>query len=439
MKYRGYRAVLAGLVLLLVLPALALAQEYAVITGARLNLREYASTSSRSLGSYPAGYRVIINGSPVNGWYPVTTMDGQKGYMAGNYLRFEGGGGGYGTHATVRYAQGGYVNLRSGPSLDYSVVTRVTSGTSITILDDSYEWNYVELSNGTKGYMHDSLIDRGGGGGGGGGSTAVVKTRYGGKVNVRSGPSFHSGSLGSLRTGTRVQVLHKEGAWWKISGGGLTGYMYSTYLTGGGGGGSQPMPRVSQTAYVHNPRSTQVLNLRTRPSQFSRSIGQYRNGTQVRVVGSSGDWCEVYVGTKHGYMMTRYLRFTDSPAPAPGPVYVPDSVGTGETGTAPRSVTQPQTQPEIQPQVLNPQPQTKKSPEVIQPASRTSVQMAVLVAKGSAESVEVYLEATCASLKTSYAAGTMVRILAPGDTSSMVLIDNSVVGYVKNENLQNVK
>ena len=392
MKNRGCRAVLAVLVLLLVLPVLAVAQEYAVITGARLNLREYASTSSRSLGSYPVGSWVIINGSPVNGWYPVTTTDGKKGYMAGNYLRFEGGGGSFGTHATVRYAQGGYVNLRSGPSLDYSVVTRVSSGSSITILDDSYEWNYVELKNGTKGYMHDSLIDRGGGGGGGG-STAVVTTRYGGKVNVRSGPSFRNGSLGSLRTGTRVQVLHKDGAWWKISGGGLVGYMYSTYLTGGGGGGggSQPVPKVSQTAYVSNPRSTQVLNLRARPSQSSRSIGQYRNGTQVRVVGSSGDWCEVYVGTRHGYMMTRY------------------------------------------------QPQTKKSPEVIQPASRTSVQMAVLVAKDSSESIGVYLEATCASLKTSYAAGTMVRILAPGETSSMVLIDNSVVGYVKNENLQNVK
>ncbi len=433
MKNRGCRAVLAVLVLLLVLPVLAVAQEYAVITGARLNLREYASTSSRSLGSYPVGSWVIINGSPVNGWYPVTTTDGKKGYMAGNYLRFEGGGGSFGTHATVRYAQGGYVNLRSGPSLDYSVVTRVSSGSSITILDDSYEWNYVELKNGTKGYMHDSLIDRGGGGGGGG-STAVVTTRYGGKVNVRSGPSFRNGSLGSLRTGTRVQVLHKDGAWWKISGGGLVGYMYSTYLTGGGGGGggSQPVPKVSQTAYVSNPRSTQVLNLRARPSQSSRSIGQYRNGTQVRVVGSSGDWCEVYVGTRHGYMMTRYLRFTsDRPVPVPGPVYVPDGLGTGGMGTV------PQPQPQTQPQVLNPQPQP--SPEVIKPASSTSVQMAVLVAKDSSESIGVYLEATCASLKTSYAAGTMVRILAPGETSSMVLIDNSVVGYVKNENLQNVK
>ena len=104
-----------------------------------------------------------------------------------------------GASARWPYANGGYVNLRRGPSLDYAVVTRVTSGTTISILDASYEWNYVSATvNGATytGDMHDSLIIKST-------TTATVSTRNGGKVNVRRGPSSAYGSIGSLKSGTR--------------------------------------------------------------------------------------------------------------------------------------------------------------------------------------------------------------------------------------------
>ena len=41
---------LAALTLLLTLPALALAADFAVVRGGRLNLRQYPSSSSQSLG-----------------------------------------------------------------------------------------------------------------------------------------------------------------------------------------------------------------------------------------------------------------------------------------------------------------------------------------------------------------------------------------------------
>ena len=174
--------------LLVLLPVMALAADLAVVRGGRLNLREYASTSSRSLGLYSTGSWVRIEGQAINGWWPVRTMDGKTGYMAGNYLTFAATG----NTGVVRYANGGYVNLRRGPSLDYQIITRVTSGTTVTILNDSYEWNYISAptANGTyTGYMHDSFIDKGT-------STATVTTRYGGKVNVRPGPSSSYNSIG---------------------------------------------------------------------------------------------------------------------------------------------------------------------------------------------------------------------------------------------------
>ena len=280
---------LAALTLLLTLPALALAADFAVVRGGRLNLRQYPSSSSQSLGKYDSGSWVDVQGQGASGWYAVRTMDGKTGYMAGNYLTFAQSG----SIGTVAYANGGYVNLRRGPSLDYAVVTRVTSGTTISILDASYGATYT-------GYMHDSLIIKST-------TTATVSTRNGGKVNVRRGPSSAYGSIGSLKSGTRVTVLLKGNGWYQITGGGLTGFMSAGYLSNMGttGGGSGTV--TTRTAYVNNPRSTQVLYLRETPSQRARALGQYKNGTQVKVVSYGATWCEVYVGTRHGYMMTRYL------------------------------------------------------------------------------------------------------------------------------------
>ena len=316
---------LAALTLLLaLLPAMALAAEFAVVRGGRLNLREYPSSSSRSLGKYDTGTWIRVDSSAGDGWYAVRTLEGRRGYMQGNYLNFGASAG----SATVRYANGGYVNLRSGPSLDYSVVMRVTSGTTITIMDDSYEWNYVRVDVGggsTYGYMHDSLISREV-------ATATVSTRNGGRVNVRSGPSASYASLGTLSTGTRVSVLLKGNGWYRIAANGIEGYMSTQYLSGGSSGSGSTT--TSLVAYVNNPRSTQVLNLRETPSQSARSIGQYRNGTRVKVVSKGATWCEVYVGTRHGYMMTRYLSFDGSytepsypsypsyPSVTPTPVYI---------------------------------------------------------------------------------------------------------------------
>ena len=252
---------------------MALAADFAVVRGGWLNLRQYASKTSRSLGKYDSGSWVTVQGQSTSGWYPVRTMDGKTGYMAGNYLTFAQNG----SIGTVAYANGGYVNLRQGPSLDSAVVTRVTSGmTPVYILDASYEWNYVSVNVGGAtytGYMHDSLIIKST-------TTATVSTRNGGKVNVRRGPSSSYGSIGSLKSGTRVTVLLKGNGWCQIMGGGLTGFMATRYLSNMGttnsGSNSNSGTVSTRTAYVNNPKSTQVLYLRESPSQSAKALEPVR-------------------------------------------------------------------------------------------------------------------------------------------------------------------
>ena len=141
----------AVLLLLALLPALALADRFAVVKGGRLNLRQYPSTSSYSLGKYDTG-TWVFTGSESDGWYSVKTMDGKRGYMSARYLDF----GRYSDSATVKYANGGYVNLRSGPSTDAGIIMRVTSGSTFYMQGSYGDWRYGYVySGGTPvyGYM----------------------------------------------------------------------------------------------------------------------------------------------------------------------------------------------------------------------------------------------------------------------------------------------
>lgn len=410
---RKTNKLLAALTLLLTLPALALAADFAVVRGGRLNLRQYPSSSSQSLGKYDSGSWVDVQGQSASGWYAVRTMDGKTGYMAGNYLTFAQSG----SIGTVAYANGGYVNLRRGPSLDYAVVTRVTSGTTISILDASYEWNYVSATvNGATytGYMHDSLIIKST-------TTATVSTRNGGKVNVRRGPSSAYGSIGSLKSGTRVTVLLKGNGWYQITGGGLTGFMSAGYLSNMGttGGGSGTV--TTRTAYVNNPRSTQVLYLRETPSQRARALGQYKNGTQVKVVSYGATWCEVYVGTRHGYMMTRYLSFNSHyVTPTPEVIYV--------TPAPTQQIVYVTPTPTPLVQYITPKPAVPGAPE-----SGTTITLAA--AYGSASNtINVYYDQGMTSVRATYTGGKQATLLKYDTNVCMILVDG-VVAYVSTWNV----
>ena len=421
------RTAFAALLLALLLPCMALASEYAIVTNGKLNLRERASASSPSLGRYNGGTWIRLEGPPTGSWYPVTAPDGKRGYMSGNYLTFASSS----SKATVRYASGGYVNLRSSPSQYASVVAELASGTSLTILNTLQDWYYVtatQYGQSCVGYIMSSLVNVGN-------STAVVVTRNGGKVNVRSGPSFSYGTIGSLATGTQVNVLLKGTGWYWISGGGVTGFMSTSYLSDGGGYRPAPAPAPvptaapkpysgGTTAWVNNPLSTQVLNLREYASQTSRSLAQYHNGKQVLVVNYGATWCQVYVDGIYGYMMTRYLRFGGvKPTAEPYVPYVPPYPGyvTAKPTATPT--------PNYYPELITPKPKPAD------PAAPTAGQDVSLVpAAGGGSAINVYNDAKLTNLKATYTSNQAAKMLQYGDYVCMVLV-NGGVGYVSTANV----
>jgi len=420
---------LAVLALLMLLPAFALADRFAVVKGGRLNLREYPSTSSYSLGKYETGTWVIASDAS-SGWCQVRTLSGKSGYMSANYLDF----GGYNGGSTVKYASGGYVNLRSGPSTESGVVMRVTSGSTFYMQANYGGWCYGYVyANGQAvyGYMYETFLSSGS-------TTAVVTTRNGGQVNVRSGPSSSYSSIGRLASGTQVRVLLKGNGWYMISANGMEGFMSTQYLSGTGSTVGSNTGTTSMTAYVNNPKSTQVLNLREYPSQSARSIGQYRNGTKVKVVKRDSTWCEVYVGTRHGYMMTRYLSFDGNYIPPqynyPSynyPVYTqpPTIIYATPTPLVQYITPKPAATPTPLIQFITPKPNYGSSSEL---KAGETITLAT-AAGGSSNMITVYDE-TMTQVRGSYPSGTQAMLLRYGPSSCMIYVGGGVA-YVSTWNV----
>ena len=419
---KNFTRTLALCLLLALLPALALADRFAVVKGGRLNLRQYPSTNSYSLGKYDTGTWVIA-GSESGGWCEVKTLNGKRGYMSANYLDF----GSYNGGVTVKYASGGYVNLRSGPSTDTSVVYRVPSGSTFHLQGNYGGWCYGHVNIGSQqlyGYMYETFLDSGA-------TTAVVTTQNGGKVNVRSGPDSSYSSIGKLASGTQVSVLLKGNGWYLISGGGYEGYMSTKYLSGTGStlGSNTGTTTTSQTAWVNNPKATQVLNLRETPSQSARSIGQYRNGTKVKVVSRGSTWCEVYVGTRHGYMMTRYLSFDGHYIQPSYPNYTyPDYTYPLYTQPPYFATIAPTATPA--PVIVTPIPPMK-----VPTPPKAGDTITLAIASGSSSTlITVYHDAAMTQPKASYAHGKQVMMLQYGTNSCMIYVDGGVA-YVSTWNV----
>ena len=74
------------------------------------------------------------------------------------------------------------------------------------------------------------------------------------------------------------------------------------------------------------------LRMREDPSQRSRIVGSFENGTEVRILEVGEEWVKVQVGDKTGYMMVQFLE-GDVETAAAAETTGTESTGTESTGT----------------------------------------------------------------------------------------------------------
>lgn len=233
-------AMILTIALLLSIAAIPAAQadSYATakVKGGWLRLRAAASFSAETISAYDTGTTVTILGGSGD-WYYVSTPDGRLGYMHSDFLTITGSITGgqleQNTTAYVTSANGLAVRLRTGPSVQYSVIASYAVGTRATILIAGEEWCKVSI-NGRTGYMMTEFLTTmpvSNPGSSTSSYTAYVTSANGLGVRMRSGAGTAYPTLATYSVGTQLTVLEYGRNWCKIRVGSLTGYMMTEFIT----------------------------------------------------------------------------------------------------------------------------------------------------------------------------------------------------------------
>ncbi len=124
------------------------------------NVRQLASTVSAVVTQVRRDERLTelaTNGT----WSKVKLGDGKTGYILGELLTtLEPAPSGFKKTTDTVYVNTGYMNVRSQPNTNCSIVTVVRFGDKLKRLAVGADWSFVEISAGVRGYASNDLIVR---------------------------------------------------------------------------------------------------------------------------------------------------------------------------------------------------------------------------------------------------------------------------------------
>lgn len=118
------------------------------VTTVNLNLRTGPGTSYSIILTIPKGSTVSVL-STSNGWFKVTYKD-TTGYVYSAYLASPTG---------TRYYTTAALNLRTGPSTNYSIILTMPKGAAVTVYSISNGWAKLSYS-GTNGYASTTYLSK---------------------------------------------------------------------------------------------------------------------------------------------------------------------------------------------------------------------------------------------------------------------------------------
>ena len=124
-------------------------------------------------------------------------------------------------------------------------------------------------------------------------------------VNLRSGPSTEANVIRTVDTGSAVEMLNHDPAYWsRVRINGTTGYIRSDFLAISTGNGPASL------------RTTVGVNLRSNPSTEADVLRTVNYGTVVEVLTHNPDgWSNVRINGTTGYIRSDFLAWTGN-APA---------------------------------------------------------------------------------------------------------------------------
>lgn len=114
------------------------------------------------------------------------------------------------------------LNVRNTFSSTATVISKVSSGQEVTVVETKDGWYKIKLDNGKEGWISSSYAQLK--------NNTLSGVVDADKVNLRQGASLESSSLGNLNKGTQVKILDKTDDWYKVDVNGKQGYLYASLV-----------------------------------------------------------------------------------------------------------------------------------------------------------------------------------------------------------------
>ena len=98
-----------------------------------------------------------------NGWHKIKASNGKIGWVSGDYIKVSSGSTSQpSTSTTKATVTADSLNVRSGAGTSYSVITKLSNGTVVDVLESaSNGWKKIKTSNGTTGWVSGSYLANG--------------------------------------------------------------------------------------------------------------------------------------------------------------------------------------------------------------------------------------------------------------------------------------
>ena len=294
-----------------------------------LNVRSGPSTDNEVIGKLYENNTVKILESS-NGWYKIQKNDGQTGWVSGEYITLKSNSGNDSSSkssfkATVTAS---VLNVRSGPSTNDIVISKINTGTEVEVLEESNGWYKVKLKNGQVGWASaqylstNSMSDNQGSSNQDSSNevniskTGIVKADV---LNIRSNPGTNNSIIGKLYNGESITVLSEQNNWYKIKkSNGQTGWVSAQYISINSTSDNQENSNdqqdfsnevsISKTGIV----KADVLNIRSNPGTNNSIIGKLYNGESITVLSEQNNWYKIKKSNGQiGWVSAQYISLNN--------------------------------------------------------------------------------------------------------------------------------
>ncbi|MBQ7797147.1 MAG: SH3 domain-containing protein [Lachnospiraceae bacterium] len=121
-----------------------------------------------------------------------------------------------------------------------------------------------------------------------------------GYLNIRENPESGEQVVGKLIDGSACEILETLDGWYKVTSGGIEGYISADYVLTGDEAKHAALSLITDRAVV----TTDNLNIRKEPSTESDVVGQCLEGEKYEIIGETEGWYQI----PSGYISADYAE-----------------------------------------------------------------------------------------------------------------------------------